>query len=59
MQQAVELIDADKMQDYFEHSVLQDSVRRQRTINRFYNILNGPPPQTKNSRAPTVDPFMS
>jgi hypothetical protein len=32
---------------------------RQRTINRFYNILNGPPPKAKSNRTPTVDPFLS
>ncbi len=47
------------MQEYFEHSVIQDSVMRQRTINRFYNILNGPPPKGKSNRTPKVDPFLS
>ena len=48
------------MQDYFEHSVMQASVMRQRTINRFYKILNGAPPSRgKSSRPPKVDPFLS
>jgi len=55
----VKLVDSAKMQEYFEHSVMQDSVMRQRTINRFYNILNGPPPKGKHNRTPTVDPFLS